>query len=256
MFPVSIARQVAHLALPGWAVYGLRARRRGVDALIDGLPPLPAAQVRRLFRQLQRVTDHVECGHSEDEALQVISAILATPAFVPGVVVEAGCWKGGSSCKFSLAARLANRRFHVFDSFEGIPDVDEGPTRNIHGAAVRFRKGDYAAAIDEVRGNLEAFGDLSVTTLVPGWLEDSLPRFKEPIAVAYLDVDLASSTRTCLKYMWPLLSKGGVIFSQDGHLGNVLDAMTDDAWWQAELGHKAPRVYGAGVRKLVSLVKA
>ncbi len=41
-----------------------------------------------------------------------------------------------------------------------------------------------------------------------------LPTFKEKVAAVYIDVDLASSTRTCLNHLYPLLERGGVCFSQ------------------------------------------
>lgn len=44
---------------------------------------------------------------------------------------------------------------------------------------------------------------------IKGWFEDTMPVFNERIIAAYIDVDLASSTKTCLKYLYPLLVPGG-----------------------------------------------
>lgn len=249
------ARGIARWVLPSSVAYALRARRTGMDALIHGIPGLTTGQVRGLFRDMQRVSDSVPCGHGEEELLRVAVAIVGTPKEVPGVIVECGCWQGGSSAKLSLAARLAQRRLFVFDSFEGIPVNDQGFSRTIHGQSVSFEQGDYASDIEQVRNNIATFGDLSVTTLVPGWLENTLPSFSESVAVAYLDVDLASSTMTCIKHLWPRLSAGGIIFSQDGHITAVLDALEDEDWWRANFQQKPPRIYGTGQQKLIYLTR-
>ena len=75
------------------------------------------------------------------------------------------------------------------------------------------------------------------------------------VTAAYLDVDLASSTRTCLKHLWPLLTPGGMIFSQDGHLPFVLDVFKDERFWNNELGSLKPAVHGMGERKLIWVQK-
>ncbi len=252
---LSASRSMARRALPRPVTCALRARRTGVDAFIHGIPGLTPAQTRSLLGNIQRVSDSVPCGHGEEELLRVAVASVGTPKAVPGVVVECGCWQGGSSAKMSIAAGLAGRQLFVFDSFQGIPANDEGFSRTIHGQAVSFTQGDYTADIEHVRRNVANFGDLSVTTLVPGWLEDTLPTFSHPVAAAYLDVDLASSTMTCIKHLWPKLSPGGIIFSQDGHITAVLDALEDEEWWMENMQRKPPRIYGAGQNKLIYLTR-
>ena len=82
-----------------------------------------------------------------------------------------------------------------------------------------------------------------------------MPKFQQPISVIYLDVDLASSTRTCLRHLYPLLEPGGVIFSQDGHLPLVIDALNDDNFWLNEVGCKKPDILGLGKSKLIKIIK-
>ncbi|HLT27990.1 MAG TPA: TylF/MycF/NovP-related O-methyltransferase, partial [Zeimonas sp.] len=59
------------------------------------------------------------------------------------MLVEAGCFKGGSTAKLSLLAELAGRELVVFDSFEGLPDNDESGQVTIQGEVSDFRKGRY-----------------------------------------------------------------------------------------------------------------
>ena len=71
---------------------------------------------------------------------------------------------------------------------------------------------------------------------------------------AYLDVDLVSSTRTCIKYLYPLLVPGGVLFSQDGHLPLVVQLLNNESSGD-EAGCFRPPIHGLGTRKLVRIVK-
>lgn len=208
-----------------------------------------------LLRKLYRVSIDVNCPHTQAEILAYVTAILTTSSAVPGCFVEAGCFKGGSTAKFSLAAYHAGRDLVVFDSFEGIPENDEAHRINIFGGPASFRRGDYCGALDEVKANVARYGRLDVCRFVQGWFDDTMPSFEEPIAGIYLDCDLVSSTRTCLKHLYPLLQPGGVLFSQDGHLPLVLELLADDTFWQDELGVPRPHIEGLGEKKLVRIVK-
>jgi O-methyltransferase len=204
-----------------------------------------------ILKQMLRVSRNVTCYHTESELLAPISAMLSLSTENGGVIVEAGCFKGGSTAKLSLAAALAGRVLYVFDSFEGMPENQEPHDTNIWGGAVRFPAGSYKGAMEEVTNNVQQFGDIGVCRFVKGFFDQTLPAFQESIALAYLDVDLASSTLTCLRYLWPRLAPGGILFSQDGHLPLVLDVFNDDAFWARELGTPKPEIHGLGISKVI-----
>ena len=82
-----------------------------------------------------------------------------------------------------------------------------------------------------------------------------MPASREPIAAAYIDVDLASSTETCIKHLFPLLRPGGSLYSQDGHLPLVIDLLRNEEFWRDGVGCKKPQMDGLGQRKLVRIVK-
>jgi O-methyltransferase len=205
----------------------------------------------KLISGIYRVSSHVRCEHSETEILTFVRALLFIPPDTRGCIVETGCFKGGSTAKFSLAAAIKNLELIVFDSFEGLPDNSEPHEKNIWGGRVRFLKGDYCGALKEVTSNVRRYGDPSVCRFVKGFFDDTLPHFCQPVIAAYLDVDLASSTRTCLKHLWPLLVPGGILFSQDGHLPLVLKVFDDDDFWKRELKTSKPRIHGFGTSQLI-----
>lgn len=206
-----------------------------------------------IVKQYYVVSANVDCPHAPKEILSYVETILSLPPSVQGCVVEAGCFKGGSTAKFSLAAKIAGRQLVVFDSFEGIPQNDEAHSSTAHGH--NFAAGEYKGAEEEVRGNIAKYGHVEVCRFIKGWFDDTMPDFKEPVAAVYLDVDLVSSTRTCLKHLYPLLQPGGVLYSQDGHLPLVCDLFDDDQFWEKELGVAKPAIIGLRKEKLIKICK-
>lgn len=219
--------------------------------LLRKCPHATFIQRLNLVRKLVLISRQVVCYHSQSEILAPIKAILALPPELPGVIVEAGCCKGGSTAKLSLAAALAKRKLVVFDSFEGMPDHSESHDKNIWGGLVEFPKGGYLGTLEEVIGNVRRFGNISICRFVKGFFDATMPDFSESVAVAYLDVDLASSTKTCLKYLWPRIEPRGVLFSQDGHLPLVLEVFTDDDFWHREVRSPRPAILGLGKSKVI-----
>jgi O-methyltransferase len=211
----------------------------------------------RLIMKLYWITVHVQSPHTQAEILAFVEDILALPKDSPQYVVEAGCFVGSSTAKFSLAAALAGKTLVVFDSFAGIPPNEEVHDTNLSGATnlPGFKAGDWHGELEEVQSNVRRYGRIDVCEFVPGWFDDTMPQFDRPIAAAYIDVDLASSTRTCLRYLYPLLRSGGALFSQDGHLPLVVEVLGDESFWRDEVGYEPPTLEGLGGQKLVRMIK-
>lgn len=207
-----------------------------------------------LVRRLMEVHKHVLCAHTHGEMARIVREIFDIPDDRPGCIVEAGAFKGGSTAKLSIAAAAVGRRLVVFDSFEGIPENDEPHDTTIFGDPARFGAGSYAGRLSEVCDNVGRFGELDVCEMRAGWFEDTLPAFDEPVAVGFIDVDLASSTRTCLAHLYPRLIPGGVLFSHDGHLPLCIDVLRDRQFW-ARVPGPPPIITGLGAEKLVSIRK-
>jgi O-methyltransferase len=237
-------------------------QRKNVGDTLAGLrflsTPTMAATLPARLRILERIYEAnagIECLHTQDEMLQVMSAILDAPSDLDGCVVEAGCFRGGSTAKLSVAAKVAGRRLVVFDSFEGLPDNTEQHQPTIFGDTPDFSKGRYSSALEQVRRNVATYGEDDICTYVKGWFEETMPTFSQPIVAAYLDVDLVSSTKTCIKHLYPLLQPGGILFSQDAHLPLIIDVLTDSRFWEGEIGCSKPVMEGLGRRKLIAIQK-
>jgi O-methyltransferase len=236
---------------------GLLDLYNGVPHVNEMLPPpdLPGLSFSQRFRlaaRFDRISRHVRCSHSDRHMFAFCREVVRRSE-VPGCILEAGSFKGGSAAKFSLLADLIDRRVEVFDSFQGIPANRES---NIDGQTEPdFAEGSYAGSLEEVRANIDRHGVLSRCAFHEGWFEDTLPGFREPIAAAYVDVDLAASTRTVLEHVYPLLSPGGFLMSQDGHIPRVVEVLEDERFWRDEVGAEPPRMQGLGSDQLVFVFK-
>jgi len=220
---------------------------------------IPGTQRQTLLRQLREISKNVSCPHNESEILTVGLEVLSIPKDREGYVVEAGLYKGGSTAKISLFCKLSGRKLVAFDSFEGIPENTEEHAKSTLGHSLEgwFAKGTLCGSLDEVKANIEKYGEMEVCTFIKGWFENTMPDFKEKIAVAYLDVDLAASTRTCLKYLYPLIVSGGVLYSQDGDIPLAAAVFRDERFWEEweeEVGFKMPHIENLG-KKLIKVTK-
>jgi O-methyltransferase len=210
-----------------------------------------------LLQRFHRISRHIPCLHDSSHLLQFVADLLRVTSDVNGCIAEAGCFKGGGTAKLSIVASVLNRQLVVFDSFQGLSPNTEPHEANIFGDSIkgRFRTGEFRASLDEVYDSVRMFGGITACRFVEGWFQDTLPRFKGPIAGLYLDVDLASSTATCLKYLYPLISHGGLMYSQDGDFPLVIDIFADHQFWNTQVGCSRPEIVGLGRSKMLKIVK-
>ena len=183
------------------------------------------------------------------EHLAMAEAILRIPASVPGVVVECGCYKGGSTASLSLACRLADRRLMVFDSFAGLPEPDEADA--LHHVledqtAHTYEGGAFSGSLADVRRNVERYGAIEVCEFVPGYFAETLPDFDEDCVFAFVDGDLTESVKTCLLNLWPRLAPGCSLWTHEAHHAEISELFFNAEWWRENLGDEAPGLVGAG----------
>lgn len=167
----------------------------------------------------------------------------------PGAVVECGCFKGGSTATLSVACRKANRILHVFDSFCGLPPTTNGDASHTvlsENTIHHCEQGVFAGSLETVKANVSKAGSLESCRFYSGFFEETLPRFKERLAVVFCDVDLVESLKTCLRYLWPLLGDGGALFTHEAHHLEVAKLFYNDVWWRQNLSQNAPGLIGAG----------
>ena len=176
--------------------------------------PLPIRKRLGLLWRFIVIDWNVVHGHKPSEIVHVLRSIAARRAEPGEVILEAGCWKGGSTCKFSLVCAQMGYALEVYDSFEGVQAHEVGPGENDF-------SGSYAASEAEVRQNLARYGAEFVCTLHKGWFADTLQTVRPRLRVVYIDCDVAEGTQDVLRGVTPSMTLDGAIFTQDFHIGAV-----------------------------------
>ena len=136
-----------------------------------------------------------------------------------GEVVECGVWRGGMIR--GLADVLGpGRKYHLFDSFEGLPPAQE----ELDGHdAIAYQQDtdspfyyDNCGAEESHARGLFAGSGLDVE-FHRGWFEDTVPKYQpgRPISVLRLDGDWYDSTMTCLRGLVPHLAPDALVLIDD-----------------------------------------
>ncbi|MCH8306135.1 MAG: hypothetical protein IIB94_13535 [Candidatus Marinimicrobia bacterium] len=146
---------------------------------------------------------------------------FASQCNLEGDYWEFGVFRGDSfiaAYKFAQnLPRLKEMRFVAFDSFEGLPELTKEDS-NIH----VFKKAEYRYGLEEFKIRLNINGiNLNSVDLIPGWFDKSLTKetYKEHSlrfpAVAMIDCDLYSSTKSVLKFLTDYVLQGTVLIFDD-----------------------------------------
>jgi O-methyltransferase len=178
-------------------------------------------------------------SHTPTEMAIIAADIARKPE--GNLFIEAGCWNGGSSCKFSLLCKRYGYSLHIYDSFEGVEDVAKVPGEWNY-------TGQYKASQATVKANVTRYGAIGVSTFHAGWFKDTLTHgVCGVVAECYIDCDTGKGTFEVLSGVVPSLSKSGVIFSQDYHITPVVNLLCSSDTW-AQLGRASPLIEQKGRR--------
>jgi Methyltransferase domain len=218
-------------------------------------PLVPAAhrpsprEARRLVRRVARISGQMQSATHPLEQLAMVQALARVEPAVDGVVVECGCWKGASTAALSLACELVGRELHVFDTFAGLPAVDPVDRRHVlldRPEVHTYAEGMFAGSEAEVRANVERLGRPERVSYHAGRVEDTLPGFERPVAMAFVDLDLRVGVEACVLALWPRMHDGAALFVHEAPHHEIASLFYDDAWWRQRLGVPAPGLAGAG----------
>lgn len=200
----------------------------------------------RLLKLFERNLTKINGGTQLFHHIVLAREVLSIPKEAKGDVIECGACKGLSSSALSLACKLVGRRLLVCDSFEGLPADDHVSVVYHAGYTVAYEGGMMAGSLDLVKGNIAKYGAIEACEFIKGFFGESLKALRDPIAFAFIDVDLVSSTRDCLQHIWPLLIDDGRFYTDDALDLDCVKVFFDDAWWQQTLGRPAPGFVGSG----------
>ncbi len=162
---------------------------------------------------------------------------------IPGDFVECGVAGGAQVAVMAYACQTLNeihRRIHLFDSFEGIPlagpndDQQPGLSGDIKHSVHVQDLNELLVSSNSVYPQLGQGSVCSMETVKQhinmwalqnfrfvfhkGWFQHVLPKVSETlgaISLLRLDGDLYESTKVCLEYLYPKVSKGGYVIIDD-----------------------------------------
>ncbi len=198
----------------------------------------------RMFRLTWRMYSNstkVFTGTSYRAHLAMLIKLLEIPPETGGVVVECGCYLGGSTVNLSLICRAVGRELIVYDSFEGLPVSDTNDR-----IATPMTTGHLNGPLETVRANVARYGAIEVCQFRKGWFCDSLPSHSEPIALCFLDVDFQMSIHQCLVNLWPHLIDEGYLFTDDYTILDLCAVFFSEEFWRREFNRTPPGLMGAG----------
>jgi O-methyltransferase len=202
----------------------------------------------RILRRFLIIDWNIEHAHKPSEIAHVCRELARRHALEGEALLEAGCYNGGSSAKFSIICSVLGYQLCVYDSFEGVEQMRPDEVQDTYDFS-----GEYSASEESVRANINRYGEISVCSFHKGWFADTLSKTPTPYAVrvAYIDCDLAKGTKEALQGIVPALVDDGSIFSQDFHIEPVRKVLLDAKTWRS-LERNVPEIAFLG-DQLVSI---
>ncbi len=129
---------------------------------------------------------------------------------------ECGVYKGVTACLLASIIKPSGAKLRLFDTFEGMPPTD--PTIDAHKA------GDFSdTSLEEVSRQVTQI--YPVVDFRKGFIPDTFVGLEYcRISFAHIDVDIYSSVRDSLEFIFPRLIIGGAIIFDDYAWGSCKGA--------------------------------
>lgn len=167
--------------------------------------------IDELLRKYPLISDQVD-RREVGIVLREFSKALSTTE--QGAVVEFGCYAGTTSLFISrlLTIQKSTREFHVYDSFEGLP---EKQGKDESRAGDQFKAGELAVSKKQFVLNYKKAG-LPLPRIHKAWFNElTAANVPKKVAFAFLDGDYYESIMTPLGLIWPRLVPGARIVVDD-----------------------------------------
>lgn len=158
---------------------------------------------------------------------------------IPGDFVECGVWRGGSAMMMALALKElgdTSRELYLYDTYEGMSEPTEKDKDFRGSSAGNLMKNSKKeeeqnvwcfSPIEDVKANLASTGyPAGKIHFIQGKVEETIPgKIPSAVSLLRLDTDWYESTYHELKYLYPLLSRTGVLILDDyGHWKGAREA--------------------------------
>jgi len=127
-------------------------------------------------------------------------------ASLPGDIAEVGVYRGGTARILTETSAPNQKTVHLFDTFEGMPEVDVQKDRHL--------QGDFAdTSVESVKKQL---GNFSNYKMYKGIFPDTAsPVIDKHFSLVHIDVDIYKSVMDCSDFFYPRLVDAGLMVFDD-----------------------------------------
>lgn len=145
----------------------------------------------------------------------VLNYLLRNVDLTSGDVCEAGCWRGLSA--YQIASYLKSQKcdtiFHIFDSFEGLSEIESVDIYEYDKRDVESIRKQFACSLENVQNNLKEFNFIK---FYKGWIPERFPEVKySTFSFVHIDVDLYQPILHSIDFFYPRLSPRGIMVFDD-----------------------------------------
>lgn len=128
-----------------------------------------------------------------------------------GDILEVGVWRGGSGCLMAKRLQLLHASKTVFlcDTFAGVVKTGQRDTV--------YRDGEHSDTSTDFVSALAADLNLSNVEMLVGIFPDDTGHQVEDrqFSICHIDVDVYQSAADILDWVWPRLTRGGIVVYDD-----------------------------------------
>jgi len=141
----------------------------------------------------------------------ILTSVARQVRALPGDIAEFGVYRGGCARMILETVGLdAGRRYHLFDTFAGIPDSELTERERAEGYAGRLAD----TSVEVVEERLGPWRDALV--FHAGDVFETAPKADTgDLSLVHMDLNASAPTRVALEYSYPRLVPGGAIVFDD-----------------------------------------
>jgi hypothetical protein len=141
----------------------------------------------------------------------ILTSVARQARHLPGNIAEFGVYRGGCARMIlSTAGTAPDARYHLFDTFEGIPDHELTEGERAQGYVGKLSD----TSVDYVRDRLAPWSDQLVFHV--GDVFETIPKADTGnLSLVHMDLNASAPTRVALEYAYERLVPGGIIVFDD-----------------------------------------
>lgn len=166
---------------------------------------------------------YLSCDINRMGKLMAHYELYKAAADIPGAVVEAGVFKGAAFTRFAAFRELCgnpySKKLLGFDTFGKFPETGFARDKKLRKRFIDSA-GEQSISKQQLQDVLQRKGVARNVELIEGDITKTVPLYlkKHPelkISLLNLDVDIYEPSVTVLEYLYPRITKGGILVLDD-----------------------------------------